>query len=95
MPKRLRPRAFEGNIEGLVPITAAQCRAARALIRCEQGWLAAESEVNSGALRHFEQETRKLTPEDNMALRLILERAGVIFVAEDGDGPGVRLRKLK
>jgi hypothetical protein len=27
------------------------------------------------------------------AIRAALEAAGVIFVAENGDGPGVRLRK--
>jgi len=29
------------------------------------------------------------------AIRAALEAAGVIFVAENGDGPGVRLRKGK
>jgi hypothetical protein len=28
------------------------------------------------------------------AIRAALEAAGVIFVAENGDGPGVRLRKV-
>jgi hypothetical protein len=29
------------------------------------------------------------------AIRTALEKAGVIFVEENGDGPGVRLRKTK
>jgi hypothetical protein len=29
------------------------------------------------------------------ALRIALEKAGVIFVTENGDGPGVRLRKTE
>ena len=39
--------------------------------------------------RH-ESEPRRITLD---ALRRALEEAGVIFVAENGDGPGVRLRK--
>ena len=31
--------------------------------------------------------------EAMVAIRRALEAAGVIFVAENGDGPGVRLRK--
>jgi hypothetical protein len=34
-----------------------------------------------------------LTPQQSDALRRALEAAGGIFVEENGEGPGVRLRK--
>ncbi|ATQ70239.1 XRE family transcriptional regulator [Methylosinus trichosporium OB3b] len=35
----------------------------------------------------------ELKPRTVAAIRAALESAGVIFVAENGEGPGVRLRK--
>lgn len=35
----------------------------------------------------------ELKPRTIAAIRAALEQAGVIFVDENGDGPGVRLRK--
>jgi len=35
----------------------------------------------------------ELKPRTVQAIRAALEAAGIIFVAENGEGPGVRLRK--
>jgi hypothetical protein len=34
-----------------------------------------------------------MTPDNLAAIRAALEAAGVIFIDENGEGPGVRLRK--
>jgi hypothetical protein len=49
--------------------------------------------VSISTIRDFE--TAKRTPIGNnlAAIRAALESAGVIFVEENGEGPGVRLRK--
>jgi len=46
-------------------------------------------------VRNFE--AGRSTPIENniAAIRTALESAGVIFVEENGEGPGVRLRKKK
>ncbi len=36
-----------------------------------------------------------LRPETITEIRLVLERAGIRFIEENGGGPGVRLRKRK
>jgi hypothetical protein len=38
---------------------------------------------------------QELKPRTIAAIRSALEAAGVIFVDENGEGPGVRLRKLR
>ena len=42
----------------------------------------------------FETGTRAPHHRTLSAIRAALESAGVIFIAENGGGPGVRLRKL-
>jgi hypothetical protein len=41
----------------------------------------------------YEKSRREVSPDAIDAMRRALEEAGVIFVAENGEGPGVRLRK--
>ncbi|MGB8841311.1 MAG: transcriptional regulator [Aliidongia sp.] len=74
-------------------ITPAQCRAARSLIRWSQDDLAANSEVGVAAIRTFEAESASPRRATVAALQRALEAAGIIFIAENGEGPGVRLRK--
>jgi transcriptional regulator with XRE-family HTH domain len=74
-------------------ITAAQCRAARALIRWSQDQLAEASQVGVAAIRVFETEQSSPRRVTLAAIRTALESAGVEFIAENGGGPGVRLRK--
>jgi hypothetical protein len=76
-----------------VSITPAQCRAARALVEMDQ----AELERRAVAPRYIVAENGNLTPAANdfAAIRAALEAVGVIFVDEDDEGPGVRLRKTR
>lgn len=76
-------------------ITAEQIRAGRALLRWTQDQLAEASGVSVPTLKRWEAGTgipgggaKKLTE-----VRRVMETAGVIFIDENGEGPGVRLRK--
>ncbi|WP_234934265.1 helix-turn-helix domain-containing protein [Agrobacterium vitis] len=72
----------------------AQCRAARALINWTQLKLAEAAGLGLSTVVDFEKERRKVSPEAENAMQAALESAGVIFVAENGLGAGVRLRKI-
>jgi len=76
------------------PLTSAQIRAARALIRWSALQLANETAVGVTTIRRAEltgSET-KLTRVNDQAIRRVLEAAGVEFLDANGGGPGVRLR---
>jgi transcriptional regulator with XRE-family HTH domain len=73
-------------------ITPAQCRAGRALVDWSQQKLAAAAHIGRVTVRQFEA-GRKARYVTRDAIRRALEEAGVIFIDENGDGPGVRLRK--
>ena len=70
-----------------------QCRAAHALIEFSQNDLAAKARVGESTVRNFE--TGRTVPVTNNleAIQRTLEVAGIEFIAENGGGPGVRLRK--
>lgn len=74
-------------------MTPAQCRAARALINWTQPKLAEASCLSLSTVVDFEKERRKVSPEAEASIQAALERAGIIFVAENGEGAGVRLKK--
>ncbi len=77
------------------PLTSAQIRAARALIRWSAEQLAEHTVVGVTTIRRAEltaSET-KLTRVNDQAIRRVLEAAGVEFIDENGGGPGVRLKK--
>jgi transcriptional regulator with XRE-family HTH domain len=74
-------------------LTPGQCRAARALIGWSQDELAAASNVAKATIANFELGKRASYARTLEDLCAALESAGVIFVAENGEGPGVRLRK--
>jgi transcriptional regulator with XRE-family HTH domain len=76
-----------------VAISAAQCRAARALLDWSQSDLEASAQVAKKTIADLERGTRQPYARTLMALRAALEAAGVEFIAENGGGPGVRLRK--
>ena len=79
------------------PLTSAQIRAARALIRWSALELAERSGVGVTTIRRAEltaSET-KLTRVNDQAIRRTLEAAGVEFIDAEGGGPGVRLRQAK
>lgn len=76
-------------------LTVAQLRAARALLGWSQDELAAKSDVSKPTIARLELGKGEVggyaTTQEK--LQRTLERAGIIFVAENGEGPGVRLRK--
>ncbi|HYD70724.1 helix-turn-helix transcriptional regulator [Azospirillum sp.] len=74
-------------------LTPAQCRAARGLVDMTQKQLAAASGVSLRTIAHFEKGERAPIPANLRALRQALEAAGVIFIASDGEGAGVRLTR--
>jgi transcriptional regulator with XRE-family HTH domain len=74
-------------------ITGAQVKAARLLLGWSQKKLAAETGVTTATIAKFEGGTQPPPMLDVSVVRRMLNDAGVIFVEENGDGPGVRLRK--
>jgi len=74
-------------------MTPAQCRAARALIEWTQPQLAAAAGLGLSTVVDFEKARRAVSRDAVSAIQGALEEAGVIFVAENGEGLGVRLRR--
>jgi DNA-binding transcriptional regulator YiaG len=74
-------------------VSAAQCKAARALLGLTQPELAALASLGLSTVVDFEKERRRVSEASVRSLRSALEKAGVIFIAENGGGAGVRLRK--
>lgn len=73
-------------------VTSAQIRAGRALL----DWTVRDLAERSGV--HRNTITRAESSDTGpgyaaLAIQKALEEAGVIFVEENGEGPGVRLRK--
>jgi len=73
-------------------LTAAQCRAARAMIDWSAERLSQASSVDLQTLRNFEARFRRLDERTLRRLRITLEAAGVMFVPENGRGAGVRFK---
>jgi len=78
-------------------LSAAQIRAARALLRWSAADLAREASLGANTIRRAEvaEERTSLTAANELAIRRALEDAGVEFIDENGGGAGVRLRKLQ
>ncbi|BGE84649.1 MULTISPECIES: helix-turn-helix domain-containing protein [Methylosinus] len=69
-----------------------QCRMARTALSLSVKQLADLADVSTNTVSRLEA-GEELKPRTVAAIRAALESAGVIFVAENGEGPGVRLRK--
>jgi hypothetical protein len=76
------------------PLTSAQIRAARALIRWSAEELAHHTTLSVTTIRRAElrPSATALTRANDQAIRRALEEAGVEFIDADGGGAGVRLR---
>jgi len=70
-----------------------QCRAARAMLNLEQSDIADKAGIARATLIDFEKGQRIPRAATVAAIRAALESAGVEFLAENGGGAGVRLRK--
>jgi transcriptional regulator with XRE-family HTH domain len=79
----------------LKPLTSAQIRAARALLRWSAEDLARESTLGITTIRRAEltEAQTSMTTANDLAVRRALEAAGVEFIDGNGGGPGVRLRQ--
>ncbi len=76
-----------------IAILPAQVRAARALLGWSQDQLAAASEIPKRTIARLELGEGSAQQRTLAAIRSALEAAGVEFIAENGGGAGVRLRK--
>lgn len=76
-------------------LTPSQCRAARGLINWSQRELSEKAAVSKKTVEQFELGNSDSYQGTREKIRKALEKAGVIFIASNGDGPGVRLRKKK
>lgn len=78
-----------------VPLSSAQIRAARALLRWSAADLAREAALGANTIRRAEVAEGKtsLTKANEIAVRRAFELAGVEFIEENGGGAGVRLKK--
>jgi hypothetical protein len=76
-------------------LASAQIRAARALLRWSAVDLARQSRLGVNTVRRAEvaEDGISLTAANELAIRSALETAGIVFIDENGGGPGVRLRK--
>ena len=79
----------------ILTISIRQLKAARALVGWSQEDLAASSAVSIPTIRRLEAAEGPLGGRQGTVDALIaaLTAAGVIFIEENGEGPGVRLRK--
>lgn len=74
-------------------MTPGQCRGARALLDMTQPELALAAALGLSTIVDFERARRPVSKDTAQAIRGALERAGVVFIDENGGGPGVRLCK--
>ena len=77
------------------PLTSAQIRAARGLLRWSAEDLAAQTLLSVATIRRAEltEGETSMTATNDLAVRRALENAGVEFIDGNGGGPGVRLQK--
>ena len=75
-------------------MTPTQCRMARAALEWRTTDLARAANIGANTVNRFEtgRDARISTVEK---LRTALEAAGVMFIAENGGGAGVRFREVK
>ncbi len=76
-------------------ITAEQIRAARALLKWSAQDLADRSGIGFRTIQRFESESGipGSRSKNLMTIRKALEDAGVVFIDQNGGGPGVRLKE--
>src|SRR5579859_3947228 len=87
---------YEKSKEGLVmAISAAQCRAARALLDWSQDKLAESAQVARATIADFERNIRMPMRNNLVSIVSALEASGVAFIPENGEGVGVRFRRVE
>jgi hypothetical protein len=73
-------------------LTAAQCRAGRALIEWSLAQLSQSAAIDMQTIADFEKRFRAADETTRRRLRVTLEAAGVVFIGENGGGAGARLK---
>ncbi|RVG50564.1 MULTISPECIES: helix-turn-helix domain-containing protein [Sinorhizobium] len=73
-------------------ITPAQIKAARAMLDWKQTDLAAAAGLSEMSVKNVEKGQKDSRMSTIQAIRSALESAGIIFIDQNGNGPGVRLR---
>lgn len=76
-------------------ITVEQCRAARGLLGWSQAELSKASATATKTIADFERGAREPYARTLDDIQAALEKAGVEFIAENGGGAGVRMKKRK
>ena len=76
-------------------VSIRQVKAARALLGWSQSDLAERSGISLPTVKRLETSEGEIGGRASTgdAIRAALEAAGVLFIAENGGGPGVRLKK--
>jgi transcriptional regulator with XRE-family HTH domain len=75
-------------------LSAEQLRAARALLRWEQKTLAKAAGISIETIKRLEGLNGPLSAHSMTldAIQKAFEAAGIVFIEQNGGGPGVRLR---
>ena len=73
-------------------ITGTQCKAARALAQLSRPALARLAKIDEALIEHFERKIDRPDEATVSAIQAALEEAGIVFIAENGGGAGVRLK---
>ncbi|MFT0891512.1 helix-turn-helix transcriptional regulator [Pseudochelatococcus sp. G4_1912] len=81
---------LQTSAAGLLP---EQCRAARAFLNWTQDTLAERAGISRSTVRGFEGEHHVLHRTTEAQLVRVLEDAGICFLNDSRQGPGVRLRR--
>jgi predicted transcriptional regulator len=74
-------------------ISAEQLRAGRGLLNWSRGDLAAAAKTTERTVARLEDGDSEPRASTADAIRKAFEKAGVLFIAENGGGPGVRLKR--
>ena len=77
-------------------ISPEQVRAARAILGLSEADLAKAARVPIEAVRRAEGSGRSVAAADAVEkIAAALEKAGITFLADEGDGPGLRVKKRR
>jgi DNA-binding XRE family transcriptional regulator len=84
------PKRIKDNLVA----TVEQIRGARGLLGWSQSELAARAGLSLPTVKRLETGVgARVSDEARSRIQRALEAAGIIFISENGGGPGVRLRK--
>jgi predicted transcriptional regulator len=81
--------------KSILKVSIRQIKAARALLAWSQEELAVAADVSIPTIKRLEAQEGLIGGRDETGakIRMALESAGIVFIDENGGGPGVRLRK--